>query len=263
MGLCGSASPLPPFYAQQIVEDAHRDDGSCRILFDLISLPSYRNHAIAYFHNKLAYRLMEKNERSSRDLLLSLMGQAHQALLPKNYSQGGDLAYLSLFSTQTRSAQGLLFYLRGLLRQSDVDLEQCVLRWVPVATQQRCRLGGSNRESRTLGLGAVLGRRCRDRNGKFRLRVKVDKPERLDELSPGAEIRKQLEAAVDLYLTSPLVYDLKITLAPGLAQGVRLGGKPSQGLGLSTFLSPPADTELTLCSQPSDHRGPPRGCPAP
>jgi type VI secretion system protein ImpH len=50
MGLYGSASPLPPFYATEVLDDVLNDENAVRDLLDIISLPSYRNHCEAYFH---------------------------------------------------------------------------------------------------------------------------------------------------------------------------------------------------------------------
>ncbi|MDR3135771.1 MAG: type VI secretion system baseplate subunit TssG, partial [Deltaproteobacteria bacterium] len=168
MGMCGSSSPLPPFYAQNIVDDSQNDDDSCKKLFDLITLPSYQNHAEAYFYNQLPFRLMDTENQNSRILLNSLIGQNH-IKYSKYFNHSGDLAYLYLFATQSRTPIGLICYLKGRLRLKKINLSQCVLRWVTIPESQRLRLGGNNLECRKLGGGAVVGQKAKDRTGKFRL----------------------------------------------------------------------------------------------
>jgi predicted component of type VI protein secretion system len=65
---------------------------------------------------------------------------------------------------------------------------------------------------------------------------------------PGGALRAELEGAVGRYLTSPLVYDILLVLAPGQARGIRLGA-PGSGLGLTAFLSPRPERETRVVSQ--------------
>lgn len=262
MGLSGAASPLPPFYAQQIVEDAQEDDDSCKRLFDLISLPSYWNHAEAFFYNQLPFRLMAKNDNSSRDLLHSLMGQGHGGGVNERGQFVDDLAFLPLFATQSRTAHGLISYLEDRLGLRVLGLDQCVLRWVAIPPGQRLRLGGPDLESRALGAGAVVGRQARDLAGQFNLRLAVESPAELEALMPGSPFRSELEEAINLFLTSPLVYELELSLAPGVAKGTRLGSRETRGLGISSFLRPPPGQAMTVHSPAGGHRAPGLAPPA-
>jgi type VI secretion system protein ImpH len=254
MGLYGSASPLPPFYAQEILDDALNDEDDCRRLLDLIALPSYRNHVEAFFHNHLPFRLMEENDPACLALLYSLLGWGHGSLLSRISDPKGELAYLGLFATQSRHAPGLLAYLAGRLGLVGVELEQCVLRWVRIPERQRCRPGSSALDGRRLGSGAVLGRRARDRTGQFRLRLAVADEAAFVELMPGGAVRARLEQAVDRYLTAPLVYDLRLELAASAARGVRLGA--GRRLGLDAFLAPSAERPHVVFSPAGGTRSP-------
>ncbi|MDR3203628.1 MAG: type VI secretion system baseplate subunit TssG [Deltaproteobacteria bacterium] len=248
MGLHGSASPLPPFYAQEIKADERQDDDSCKKLFDLISLPSYRHHAEAYFHNKLPFRLLAENDRKYFDILNSLMGLGQGASFDRLEDNLPDLAYLWLLATQSRNARGLEIYINSLINTLDASIEQCLERWVDIPNIQRLQLGSGNLESRSLGRGALVGRKALDVNGKFRISITVKDNKLFNQLSPGGLLRKRLEALIGRYLSSPLVYDLKLTLLIGVAQATRLGASHNSSLGRSSFLSPPKDRPLTIYS---------------
>jgi predicted component of type VI protein secretion system len=135
------------------------------------------------------------------------MGRAKDQFVSDGYLIGSDLAYMSVLATNIRTAHGLISFLAGRLNLGSIEMEQCVLRWVNIPKSQRLNLGGLNLESRTLGAGALLGQRCRDMTGKFNLIISVNSADKLKDLMPRAALRHELEAAVDRYLTAPLVYD--------------------------------------------------------
>jgi type VI secretion system protein ImpH len=252
MGLCGACSPLPPFYAQEIRDDVLNDDPGSRQLINLISLPSYRHQARAYFHNQLPFRLLEENDQFCWKLISCLLGLGHESLRKQAPGSGGDLGFLSLLAGQSRTADGLLAYLGGRFRLERLEITQCVQRWVSIPEGQRCVLGG---DARYRQLGAcVAGRRVRDQNGRFDLTVPVGDRDLLDRLRPGEPLRKDLEDAADRFLSSPLVYSINFVLARGAAAGVRLG--QAKGLGRWDCLAPPADREMLLISPASGSRGP-------
>ncbi|MDR1084135.1 MAG: type VI secretion system baseplate subunit TssG [Deltaproteobacteria bacterium] len=251
MGLCGAASPLPPFYAQEILDDVLNEDYSSDQLINLISLPSYRHHAAAFFHNQLAFRLLEENDQVCWEMIRCLLGRSIEAFRGKSEAVEADLPFMGLLASHSRTAEGLLAYITGRFNLPGAGLTQCVLRWVSIPESQRLRLGG-DKQYRRLG-GSVLGRRVRDRCSQFDLTLPVSDPLLFEDLKPGGRLREDLEAAVDLYLNSPLVYSLNIVLAPGVAKGASLG--QDGVLGRWTCLSPP-DSFLFLESPASGDRGP-------
>ncbi|MDR2140542.1 MAG: type VI secretion system baseplate subunit TssG [Deltaproteobacteria bacterium] len=235
MGLAGSCSPLPPFYAQQILDDTLNEDYGSSQLVNLIALPSYRRHAEAFFHNNVSFRLLEEKDPSCWTVIHALLGLGHSGMEAESHM--GDLAYMGLLATQTRTAEGLLAFVAGQLKLKVTELTECVLRWVAIPVNQRLTLGG-DRNYRALGASA-LGRAAQDVQGQFTMTIPVEDPELFERLKPEGELRLALEKAVDRYLTSPLVYCLKILLKPGVAPGVRLGQVGA--LGRWACLSPPAE----------------------
>jgi type VI secretion system protein ImpH len=235
MGLYGAASPLPPFYAEGILNDVLQDEEGVRELLDLISHASYENHALAYFHNQLPFRLLEDKDPKVRGVLSSLMG--------RDFYQG-DFDFFSLFSIHSRSAAGLSIYLKGKAQIHDLYIEECVLRELSIPIAQRAKLGVSGN---ILGRSALIGQKARDLEGKFRVWIKADSLELFEELMPGGDKRLILDDAIKEYLDSPLVYDIILVIPQKATQGVTLGAQKGR-LGLSAFLSPTKEGEIRVRS---------------
>jgi type VI secretion system protein ImpH len=255
MGLYGSASPLPPFYATDIMSEVLNDDNTCRDLMDIISLPSYRNHAEAYFHNHLPFRIVEEKDRLCLEILYCFLGLGHKSLFKESGPPWRDLPFIGLFARHARHSEGLLAYLTGRFGLKGAELKQCALRRVAIPADQRCRLGGKVAESRQVGHGALLGGRVRDLRGKFQIILPVSDMDYLQKLMPGGALRREMEKAVNNYVIEPLRYDVLLRLALGTARGAVLGRDNNRSLGLSAFLSPPSNREFTLITSQAG-RGP-------
>ncbi|MDR3155208.1 MAG: type VI secretion system baseplate subunit TssG [Deltaproteobacteria bacterium] len=229
MGLYGAASPLPHFYAQEILQDEINDEHAARELLDLISFSGYRAHALSYFYSLLPFRVLELRDPAARGALFALMGEP-----PRREVGAGDFTDFSLFATKVRSADGLLSLLRAAAPEAGLELIENVPRWVTIPEAQRGSLRGS---ASRLGSDAVLGSRAKDLAGKFRLRAAAGNLGELESLMPGGQASRAMAKAVARYLESPLVWDLEIRLPPGAAEGIVLGARKGR-LGLSAFLAP-------------------------
>jgi type VI secretion system protein ImpH len=229
MGLYGAASPLPNFYAQEVLRDERDDEFAVRELMDLISLSSYRSHALSYFYSLLSFRVLELKDPAARGILFSLMGEEF-----RQESRPDDFRDMGLFASGIRSAGGLLSLLRSAAPGTPLELEENVPRWVEIPLHQRGMLRASTGR---LGESAVAGVRARDLAGKFRLRAEARSIAELEGLMPGGAVYGAVRAAAARYLDAPLVWDLEIRLPPGCARGVRLGERAGR-LGLSAFLAP-------------------------
>jgi type VI secretion system protein ImpH len=233
MGLCGSASPLPPFYARNILADDLGDIKGTRVLCDLISYGSYHNHALAWFYSQLPFRLLEDNDPVAKDILRALAGEN----FGKEEEKGAgeiDYDFLGILSKNVRFAGGLVSYVSAKTNSRGMTADECVPRLAEIPERQRARLG---RSANLLGRDAVLGKRVRDLAGKFVLNETARDPRRLESLMPGGKKRKKIEKAVSDYLDSPLAWDLRILVPARASPGVALGKKAGR-LGLSAFLKP-------------------------
>ncbi|MDR1870670.1 MAG: type VI secretion system baseplate subunit TssG [Deltaproteobacteria bacterium] len=251
MGLSGAASPLPPFYAQEILADVLNEDYGSSLLVNLISMPSYQLHATAFFHNQLAFRLMEVEDPDCWAMINAFIGLGDEETIATAARDEGDLACLGLLASQVRSPDGLLAFVAGRFHFPVTEINQCVLRWVAIPVEQRLVLGG-DREFNALG-GTVLGRKAPDVCGQFSLTIPVTDRFLFESLKPGGHQRVAFEKTVDRYLNSPLVYSLKVIFSPGVVPGLRLGRNGS--LGRWACLAPPEDREIIIFSQAAGTRG--------
>jgi type VI secretion system protein ImpH len=229
MGLYGAASPLPHFYAEEVLQDELNDERAVRELLDLLSLSSYRSHALAYFYSLLPFRVLEVKDPAARAILFSLMGEEY-----REESRPDDFKELKLFATKIRSSGGLLSLLRAAAPGTPLALEENVPRWVEIPEGQRGALGSPTGR---LGQSALLGVKAKDLAGKFRLRAEARDTGELEGLMPGGRAFGAVSRAVARYLEAPLVWDLEIHLPRGAAKGVTLGAGEGR-LGLSAFLAP-------------------------
>lgn len=108
-----------------------------------------------------------------------------------------------------------------------MEVEQCVLRRVPIPEDQHMRLGLSNI---SLGVNTVLGSEVPDRMGKFRIHIGPLSKEEFDTFLPGTSRHNKLARLIRLYIVGPFEFDLKLILATGEAQPIRLGDPGAPGL---------------------------------
>jgi type VI secretion system protein ImpH len=249
MGLYGAASPLPPFYAREILQDTQNDLFATRELLDLFAFPLFQAHALAYFKKNLGYRVLWDEDSLIRDILSRILGKPFHAFRTEGnglWEGQGDLGFISYFASPVRHALGLTTYLSSQPELARARLRECVLRWVEIPPSQRTSLG---RRANVLGESALLGGWAQDYNGKFKLTVPVRDWETLEGFAPGGPTRLKLESAVAQYVDSPLLYDLELILEPGVARGAVLGQGAGR-LGLSAFLSPRAgDATLRIVEE--------------
>jgi type VI secretion system protein ImpH len=235
MGLYGAASPLPPFYGQEILEDELSDLIGPRELYDLISYSSYRNHAAAYFYSQFALRLLEEDDPIARQIISALMGSPPHAAsgMGPLGTISDDFNFLGLFSTAAKPALGLALYLGGKAQLKGLTIEECVPRWVTIPEEERAYLG---RSGNTLGENCQLGSRGRDLEGKFRIHAVAKDTEELVSLMPQGAAYNRLLEGITSFLDCPLVADLKVTLAKGAAKPTILSSFGR--LSLSAMLAP-------------------------
>jgi type VI secretion system protein ImpH len=244
MGLYGAASPLPPFYAREILEEVLDDREGLREFFDLLSYFSYREHARSYFLSSFPLRILEAGDEFALAIIRALLGLPHKSMIDLAGRRFGDLPYLRLFAAKVRHAPGLAAYLSGRLKGADTEIEECVLRTLEIPPSQRAALGG---RSAGLGVSAMLGRTAPDLSGKFRLIFQINDMDELQAFSPGGASRALVEDAVERYVDSPLVYDILLNARPGGLRGFSLGEK-KRALGISAFLAPGKDLGARIVS---------------
>lgn len=235
MGLYGSASPLPTFYTEELLDDYREDLSAAKSFLDLVGQLFFIRYFQALGKYRLLDRIVREESQEVRHELFSLFGVGHPELLGSRTLSGRDLACAGLFSLNRRPASALRSYLatRFQLEYEQVEVEQCVSEPVAVPDDQRALLG---RGSVTLGEDAVLGRKVPDRMGAFRIHLRDLDSETYHQFLPGRAEWDELRWAVRFYAGSALRSEIRLYLKSDEAQNSRIGGNRWGELGGDAFL---------------------------
>lgn len=231
--LSGSGSPLPAFYAEQVLGEGD-DDNPTRDFLDLfhhrlqrLLLPIWRK-----------YRYRSSFQSGARDAfserLFALIGLGSEELRSaEELNWKRLLPYLGLLSLRAHSAALIEAVLRYYFKHAELFIEQCIERSVDILQEQLNRLGQANSQ---LGEDLVLGERVRDRGGKFRIHIRQLDWERFHEFLPIGTGYQPLCALVRFTLRDPLDYDLRLVLRHDAIRELRVGADNPCRLGWTSWL---------------------------
>jgi type VI secretion system protein ImpH len=174
LGLTGTVSPLPGYVAEDVAQEvaqAQEERPRQREFLDLFHhriLSLFRRAAAA--HDPSAGYRTDQSDAWSRRILALAGKDAAGGELPADVPAWFLLRCAPLLAERQVTAAALEAALeddlRDALGDARVELEQLVGTWVPLAPEDRTRLGVAAAE---LGRSAVLGARVFDRAGKFRV----------------------------------------------------------------------------------------------
>lgn len=233
LGLYGVSSPLPTFYSEDLIDDAHEDRHGQRDFLDILNQTLYPLFFKAWLKTKPQLRLVEFNDQGLLEVFYKFVG----LLNPKKYlEQPGSetlLRFAGLYAQNPRSASGLKTIVSGTYPKSKIDIIQLDVRIMPIATDQRCKLGVQANE---LGQDSHLGSQIANRTTNITIRI-ADLDEKLfHELLPGQLEYKRLQFMVRYYLIDPLEVRLELGLRKSNLKGARLSGDSWSRLGNDTWL---------------------------
>jgi type VI secretion system protein ImpH len=104
-----------------------------------------------------------------------------------------------------------------------------VLDWLELPRDQRTALGGQPRVSGRLGLGAVVGRRVRDVQSRFRIVLGPMDFDRFGDFLPGGRSLPPLVDWVRNYVGFEFDWELQLVLARDEVPAIRLGREGQLG----------------------------------
>jgi type VI secretion system protein ImpH len=245
LGLYGAHSPLPTFYAEEILHRSDEDD-PIRSFFDIFNhrLLSLLYRGLLKFRGHLLYEGEGSDEFSWR--LFAISGLAASGLAEATgLPPARLLRFAGHWCHTPHSAVSLMAVLSSYFNLSSVRIKQCVFRWVYLPEEARCRLGvRSNR----LGVDTIAGRRMPDRVGKFRVSVGPVDLDTYREFLPGTEKMKALARLARLASGGWLAFDVELTLrgedTPRLA--VVLSSEGQLGLTAGLFTRPAKDLSVVF-----------------
>lgn len=233
LGLHGSGTSLPSYYAEQIAF-YHGDESTSKAFFDffhnrIISLFYRAWRKPRYYHR---YRPQGKDQFSS--WIFSLFGLASpQSRKFTNVYWPRLLCFAGLLSTRNRSPALFSTVISRAFHLDCVNVEEWVERKVRISQDQLTRVGSGNS---VLGQSFVAGTHSRDVQGKIRIVVKNLDFKRFQDFLPHGKDFQGLRGLVEFMLRDQLGYDLKLGLKPGEAYPITLRKDCPGRLGWSSFL---------------------------
>ncbi len=211
MGLVGPLGVLPNYYTELVSERARARDTAARDFFDLfhhrmISL-FYRAWEIHHF--AAGY---ERQEDRLAVILLDLIGNGTPGLQDRwPISDQTLIFYAGLLTLGPRSALALESLLADYF-DVDVELEQFVGVWRPLASQDQCRLELGDEDACSLGRGAVAGDEIWDRQSRVRIRLGPLGAARYLDFLPAGAAYEPLRALTRSFCGNDIEFEVQLIL---------------------------------------------------
>lgn len=214
LGLTGADSPLPMYFAHDLVTD---DDWSRP---QAAFLDLFHNRLTALFFRAVGkYDYVREFSRDGSDAgsarVLSLVGhdvrsQQDPAVRPP------ALLHLARLFAYGSSARGLQAALRSLLGPSlegaEVVLHQFTGGWVRYQGEQTNRLGQANNQ---VGASFMIGTRVRHPAHRAKITIGPMPPSQAERFEPGGTDHHRIAALVNAFCPDPLVFDLELLIEEG------------------------------------------------
>ncbi|MDR6739169.1 type VI secretion system protein ImpH [Herbaspirillum sp. 1173] len=243
-GLYGVSSPLPTYYTEDLFEEEREGGHAQREFIDIVHYALYPLLFEAWSKYRLEQRVVEDGDVNTLGHLFSFVGMDEEelrtSLLP---GSAGLLRYAGLLSQRPRSVLGLRTMLADAFAGAGVDIDSCVLRTLPIPSDQQWSLGG---QGSTLGEEAYLGTLIDDYGSNLRIRLSALPQQLFHQLLPGASGHQRLKFLVRFYLIDPLEVEIELGLRSDEAQAMRTNSQQWSRLGLDTWLNPAQSNTPTV-----------------
>jgi type VI secretion system protein ImpH len=228
LGLHGSSSPLPTFYA----EDVLHDEPNTGALAAFLNLFHHRLLSLFYrswirFRHHFMFTPGGKDEFSRA--MFCLIGLGGRSLVDgAGFPAVRTMQFAGLITQKPHSAAALAGVLQGYFDGVPVHITQGVGRWVVMRADQRSSLGA---RCCRLADSLYLGERVHDRLSKFRITLGPLDFDAYLQFLPEGEWHEALKRIVRLFVVDRLDFDLELVLradetprlSVGLSRESRLG----------------------------------------
>lgn len=233
LGLYGTASPLPTFYTEDLIDERLRDLHASRELIDVLNDSLYPLLFEAWTKARPMIKVVEEQDPRLIERLFALIGLGDGRLRRRIPRSHGLLRYIGLLSQFPRSALGLQTLLSDALGNIPVLVISCLPIKVDIPFDQRLTLGASDR---ALGVDTFVGEQIDDRTSAIGIRIGPVSYDKFRKLLPGAHLYKALEFLTGFYAVHPVKAEIELILEPGSAGPISLGDPDHTRLGLDTWL---------------------------
>lgn len=259
LGLYGVSTPLPPHYAVDMLRSVERHAAAKAAaneprgagLTDLAETPEgispdrdfldlFHHRLISLFYRSgMKYRYDRAYGQAERDAitgyLMWLVGYPpayHDAL--DGVSPVRLLRYAGLLTQRPRSAVSLEGFLQDYWNGPEVQVRQCVGRWVTLTSSDMNRIGSGNC---SLGRDLTVGAEVHDFSGAFKVTVGPVNWTTYLSFLPDGEAHRQTRSLVARYTVDPLECSLEVRLAAGEVPEMTLSSSGEAGrLGYTSWV---------------------------
>jgi type VI secretion system protein ImpH len=247
LGLTGSVSPLPSYFAEELVfEDADNP-----VRRDFLDLFHHRLLSL-FFRSVVRYRLSGEHTAELKDAwtqrAFALLGMdVYEQPPPGKLGPARLLQFAPLLAHKSRGPRSLEVGLQVALEEhlggARVRVQEYSGRWTGVDATSWTRLG---QKCTTLGQDVLLGRRIFDRAGSFAVHIGPVTWRVYERLRPGGDLLALVEELVGWLVRDPLDYTLVVTLLPREAPGLQLASSGTSQLGRNTWLLTSAEETVLV-----------------
>lgn len=236
LGLYGVDAALPAAFFEPISYERSEAE-ALRTFLDLFNhrLYAYFYRAWKKYRPDLHHRPGTPDAHTDRFVAAAGLGTPRAAAPPIPALRLA--AFAGFLGPRVRHAEGLRRLAEEVLDGPAVEIEENVLRWVPLPP--RPGLGAGAR----LDGEAVVGRSVRDGSSLFRIKVGPLDFDAYANLLPGRESARRLHDLVRAYAPDHLEFDVELRLKATAVPRARLGEADVQ-LGRTACLGTPCEAEL-------------------
>ncbi len=247
MGLYGTNSPLPSYYAEEVTKrTGDNEDHIQRMFLDIFNhrLLSLLYRGILKHRGHLLFQPGAGDEYSWRLFALAGLspdGVATSTGLPPQRL----LRFAGLLSQKPRSAESLRAIVASWFAGIDITVRQCTQRWVFLGTDLCSSLG---RQSCRLCDDATIGSRVSDWTGKFRIRVGPLDFESYQSFLPGRANLATLSRLIRVASGDVLDHDVELVIRAKdtVRLGATLGRQGHLGWTTGLFTRPGEDVSVVV-----------------
>ena len=251
LGLYGSASPLPTFYTEELIDEAGQDESVSRDFIDILNQRLFALLFDCWGKYRQSLKVVEERSPAYIERLFCLLGLGEVSFRKDIPGAHRLLRYIGLFTQFPRSAVGLKTLLKDALGGMPLEVIPCVERTARIPESQTLRLAAS---ACWLGIDTYLGDELPDRMGRFRIRLGPLTREVFKRFPPGSDDFNRISFLTDLYFVEPLEYELELILAEGEALTACLGNPARATLGVDAWIFSSAELgEVRAVFSPQRH----------
>ncbi len=231
LGLHGASSPLPNFYAEEVLYDDFAE-GTLRAFLDI-----FHHRILSLFYRSwLRFRHHFLFAPGGTDdfsrAVYCLVGLGNRDLIESAGFPAVRLLHFAGLTTQKpHSAVALKRTVREYFDGVGVRIIQALGRWLPINVNQRAVLGQVNCR---LDENLMLGERVYDRQSKFRVVIGPLDYESYKKFLPGGEHNDTLKKLIKIFSTDMLDFDVELILRTDQTAKLRLDLSGESQLGWTT-----------------------------